>query len=450
MRKDKNNEKTISKRERLTQTPVPKLIITLAIPTIISMLVTGFYNMADTFFVGKISTQATAAVGLVFPVMAIIQAFGFFFGQGSGTFLSRMLGAGNTREANEMAITGFITSLVAGVICAAVGNIFAEPLAYAIGASDTTMADTMSYMRIILMGAPFMMGQFVLNNQLRFQGSAMYSMAGLMCGAVVNVLLDPLLILVLEMGTKGAAIATVAGQMVSFFVLDIGSSQGENIRLDLKNLRINTHYMLEILNGGLPSLFRQGLAATATLMLNHAATKYGGDAAVAGMSVATRVLMMMGSAMIGFGQGFQPVCSYNFGAGLKKRVKDGFFFCVKYGTAFLLVLSVLCFAFAPELIAVFRDDEAVIATGYVALRAQCLTMPLLAFTVMTNMMLQSSGLGLKASISASARSGIFFVPMILLLPALFGLTGVEFAQAAADALAFLLAVPLAFSELRKM
>ena len=450
MRKDKNNEKTISKRERLTQTPVPKLIITLAIPTIISMLVTGFYNMADTFFVGKISTQATAAVGLVFPVMAIIQAFGFFFGQGSGTFLSRMLGAGNTREANEMAITGFITSLVAGVICAAVGNIFAEPLAYAIGASDTTMADTMSYMRIILMGAPFMMGQFVLNNQLRFQGSAMYSMAGLMCGAVVNVLLDPLLILVLEMGTKGAAIATVAGQMVSFFVLDIGSSQGENIRLDLKNLRINTHYMLEILNGGLPSLFRQGLAATATLMLNHAATKYGGDAAVAGMSVATRVLMMMGSAMIGFGQGFQPVCSYNFGAGLKKRVKEGFFFCVKYGTAFLLVLSVLCFAFAPELIAVFRDDEAVIATGYVALRAQCLTMPLLAFTVMTNMMLQSSGLGLKSSISASARSGIFFVPMILLLPALFGLTGVEFAQAAADALAFLLAVPLAFSELRKM
>ncbi len=450
MRKDKNNEKTISKRERLTQTPVPKLIITLAIPTIISMLVTGFYNMADTFFVGKISTQATAAVGLVFPVMAMIQAFGFFFGQGSGTFLSRMLGAGNTREANEMAITGFITSLVAGVICAAVGNIFAEPLAYAIGASDTTMADTMSYMRIILMGAPFMMGQFVLNNQLRFQGSAMYSMAGLMCGAVVNVLLDPLLILVLNMGTKGAAIATVAGQMVSFFVLDIGSSQGENIRLDLKNLRMNTHYMLEILNGGLPSLFRQGLAATATLMLNHAATKYGGDAAVAGMSVATRVLMMMGSAMIGFGQGFQPVCSYNFGAGLKKRVKEGFFFCVKYGTAFLLVLSVLCFAFAPELIAVFRDDEAVIATGYVALRAQCLTMPLLAFTVMTNMMLQSSGLGLKASISASARSGIFFVPMILLLPALFGLAGVEFAQAAADALAFLLAVPLAFSELRKM
>ena len=446
----KINRSGSSKREQLTQTPVPKLIITLAIPTIISMLVTGFYNMADTFFVGRLSTQSTAAVGLVFPVMAMIQAFGFFFGQGSGTFLSRMLGAGKSREADEMAVSGFVMSLLAGVICALAGNLFAEPLAYAIGASDATMADTLSYMRIILLGAPFMMGQFVLNNQLRFQGSAMYSMAGLMCGAVVNVGLDPLLILACGMGTGGAAIATVAGQMVSFFVLAAGSMHGENIRLNFKNVRINSHYLFEILNGGLPSLFRQGLAAVATLMLNHAAKGYGGVAAVAGMSVATRILMMIASAMIGFGQGFQPVCSYNYGAGLTGRVKQGFLFCVKYGAIFLTVFSAIVYAFAPQFVGFIRDDADVVAIGKVALRAQCVTMPLLSFTTMTNMMLQSCGKGVKGSILASARSGIFFIPMILLLPTFFGLTGVEYAQAAADAMAFCLALPLAFSELKKM
>ena len=448
MKSDKDRQ--MSKREQLTQTPVPKLIITLAIPTIISMLVTGFYNMADTFFVGRVSTEATAAVGLVFPVMALIQAFGFFFGQGSGTFLSRMLGAGNSKEANEMAVSGFVVSLAAGVVCAIVGNVFADPLAVAIGASDTTMADTMDYMRIILIGAPFMMGQFVLNNQLRFQGSAMYSMAGLMCGAVVNVALDPLLILALDLGTAGAAIATVSGQVISFLVLMAGSRHGENIRLELKNIRINGHYLYEILNGGLPSLFRQGLAAVATLLLNHAAKSFGGAAAVAGMSVASRALMMIASAMIGFGQGFQPVCAYNYGAGLTGRVKEGFLFCVKYGAIFLTVFSAIMFVFAPEVIVFFRDDADVAAVGQVALRAQCVSMPLLSFTTMTNMMLQSSGKGLKASILASARSGIFFIPAILIMPLFMGVLGVEFAQAVADFCAFSLSIPLAYSELKKM
>ena len=437
------------RREMMTQTPVPKLICSLAVPTIISMLVTGFYNTADTYFVGQLSTQATAAVGLVFSVMAIIQALGFFCGHGSGNYLSRMLGAGNKKEADEMASTGFALALILGILVAVFGNIFARPIATGLGAGETTMADTLVYLRIILIGAPFTMGQFVINNQLRFQGSAVYAMIGLMCGAVINVGLDPLLIFVFDMGTAGAATATISGQIISFCVLLIGSSKGENIRLHISNVHINAHYLKEIINGGAPSLFRQGLAAVATLLLNHAASSLGGDAAIAGMSVTTRVLMMMASALIGFGQGFQPVCSYNYGAGLTKRVKEGFFFCIKYGTLFLLALSALCFAFAPEVIGWFRDDPDVIAVGTVALRAQCVTMPLLASSTMVNMMLQSCGKGFKASITAAARSGIFFVPMILILPALFGLTGVEFAQAAADVMAFCLAIPLAASELRK-
>ena len=315
----KNRNSTQNRYEYLTQTPVPKLISRLAVPTILSMLVTGIYNTADTFFVGRISTQATAAVGLVFSVMAVIQAMGFFCGQGSGTYLSRMLGAGKKQEANEVAATGFALALILGVIVAVLGNVFARPLGYALGAGETTIRDTLIYMRIILLGAPFMMAQFVVNNQLRFQGSAMYAMVGLLCGAAINIGLDPLLMFVFHMGVAGAAIATVSGQFISFVVLLIGSAQGDNIHLKISNVRLNRHYLKEIVNGGSPALARQGLAAIATLLLNQTAGQMGGDAAIAGMSVVTRVLMLLASALIGFGQGYQPVCGFNYGAGLYGR-----------------------------------------------------------------------------------------------------------------------------------
>ena len=295
-----------------------------------------------------------------------------------------------------------------------------------------------------------MTGQFVINNQLRFQGSAVYAMMGLLAGAIANIALDPLYIFVFDLGVSGAALATVSGQIISFIVLFIGSKQGVNIHIKFRNIRINGHYIFQIINGGIPSLFRQGLAALATIMLNKIAGEYGGDAAIAGMSVATRTLMLVSSALIGFGQGYQPVCSFNFGANLKKRVKEGYFFCLRYGTYFLIVVAALCFAFAPQIISWFRDDPDVIRIGAKALRFQSVSLPLMSGIVMTNMMLQSIGAGVKASISSSARSGIFFIPLLLLFSALFGLTGVESAQAAADVCAMILAVPFAYSELRKM
>ncbi|MCR5486947.1 MAG: MATE family efflux transporter [Lachnospiraceae bacterium] len=434
----------------LTVTPVPKLIVSLSIPTMVSMLVTGIYNSADTFFVGRISTQATAAVGLVFSVMALIQAFGFFCGQGSGTYLSRMLGAGDIQHAREMCATGFAVSLIIGVVIAAAGNLFAVPIAYALGSTETTLKDTLAYMRIILMGAPFMTGQFVLNNQLRYQGSAIYSMTGLLVGAALNIVLDPLLILYFKLGVMGAAIATVSGQAISFLVLLRGSRKGGNIRPEAGNVRINGYYIRQLINGGIPSLFRQGLAAVATLMLNHSAGHYGGDAAIAGMSVVTRALMLISSALIGFGQGYQPVASFNYGADKKGRVREGFFFCLKYGTAFLVLGAGFCIAFAPQIVAFFRDDPEVVRIGTTALRAQALALPLLAATILTNMLLQSIGQGKKASVTSAARSGIFFIPLIWILPRVFGLWGVEITQAAADVLSAALAIPIAASELRKM
>ena len=440
---------TEARRRLLTETPVPQLILKLAVPTILSMLVTALYNAADTFFVGRISTEATAAVGLCFSAMAVIQAFGFFCGQGSGNFLSRMLGAGRQKEAEEMAATGLALAFILGILTAALVNIFAEPLAYFLGALDTTVSDAATYLGIIAIGAPFMMGQFVLNNQLRYQGSAMYAMVGLMCGAVLNIGLDPLLIFVFDMGVAGAATATVCGQIISFVVLLIGSTRGANIRLKPANVRLNGFYLLNIINGGMPALFRQGLAAVATVLLNRACRVYG-DAAIAGMSVTTRVMMFVSSAMIGFGQGYQPLCAFNYGAGKKDRVREGYFFCVKWGTVFLIAMAVFCLIFAPQIIGFFRDDPAVIEVGKTALRWQAVALPGLASIVITNMMLQAIGKGVKASITSSSRSGLFFIPLILVLPRLFGLFGVEITQAAADALSIAVAIPLAASELRKM
>ena len=450
MRNNKTGSTNNSRYEYLTKTPVPTLISRLAVPTILSMLVTGIYNAADTFFVGRISTQATAAVGLVFSVMALIQAVGFFCGQGSGSYISRLLGAGRRQEADETAATGFALSLILGVAAAIAGNLFASPIALSLGAGSTTMHDTLVYMRIILIGAPFTMAQFVINNQLRFQGSAVYAMVGLLTGAVINIGLDPLLIFSFHMGVAGAAIATVSGQFISFLVLLIGSRQGDNIRISLSNVRLNAHYLKEIINAGTPALMRQGLAAIATLLLNHAAGSAGQDAAIAGMSVVTRVMMLLASAMIGFGQGYQPVCGFNYGAHLYDRVKEGYFFCVWYGTIFLAGASALCLGFAPQIIRFFRNDPDVISVGAVALRAQAISLPLMATIVITNMMLQACGKGLKASIVSAARNGIFFVPLILILPRLLGLFGVEITQAVSDVLSFVLAIPFAASELKKM
>ena len=445
----KLDPKTVARFRDMTETPVPKLIARLSVPTIISMLVTAIYNAADTFFVGRISTEATAAVGLAFSAMAVIQALGFFCGQGSGNYLARMLGAGKQEEAEQMAATGLALSFIIGCLVAAAAVLNIRRLAEFLGASGTTVDETVSYLRIIVLGAPFMMSQFVINNQLRYQGSAMYAMVGLLCGAILNIGLDPLLIFVFRLGVAGAALATVSGQIISFFVLFAGSMQGVNIRLRARNVRLNGHFLKEIVNGGIPALFRQGLAAVATVLLNRAAGVYG-DAAIAGMSVTTRVAMFVSSALIGFGQGYQPVCSFNYGAEKKERVREGFFFCVRWGTAFLTVMAVFCFAFAPRIIGFFRDDPEVIRVGTAALRWQAAALPLLATIVITNMMLQSIGKGMKASVTASARSGIFFIPLILILPRIFGLQGVEAAQAVADVLSVSVSIPLAASELNKM
>ena len=434
----------------MTKTPVHRLICILSIPTIICMMVKYLYNMADTFFVGRISTQATAAVGIVLSLMNIIQAIGFFCGHGSGNYVSRKLGAGELKEAEEMASTGFALAFVLGSLILLIGLAKLKWLSIALGATDTIIKDTQSYMRIILIGTPFMTSQLVLNNQLRFQGSAFYAMIGLVSGAILNIFLDPLFIFTLGLGVSGAALATVISQITSFFILFYGSTQGANIRIHFQNIKFNAHYLLQIANGGTPSLFRNSLISISGILLNYTAGAIAGDAAIAGMSVVNRVMLFANSALIGFGQGFQPVCSFNYGAKLYGRVKEGYKFCTFYGTLFLIGLAVICAFFSEEIVKFFRDDIEVILIGSVALRWQMFSMPLSAAIVISNMMLQSIGKGVRATITASARSGICFIPAILILSKFYGLLGVEAAQPVADVFAFILMIPLTFSVWKEM
>lgn len=438
------------KRKYLTEEKIPTLVLNMAVPSIISMLITSFYNMADTFFVGQIGTTATAAVGVIFPLMSIIQALGFTFGHGSGNYISRKLGQGEVEDAKKMAATGFVSALVAGAIFGLVGLIFLDGLVGILGATPTIAPYARQYAMYILIGTPFMASSLVLNNQLRFQGSAFFGMIGMGVGAVLNIALDPLFIFVLDMGVSGAALATILSQIVSFCLLLRGCTRGGNIAISLKNFSPNWARYKEIARGGTPSLFRQGLGSVATICLNFAAGIYG-DAAIAGMSIVTRVLQFANSAIIGLGQGFQPVCGFNYGAKLYGRVRKAFWFTVSLAFCVLLIGSIVGIAFAPQIIAIFRkEDLEVIKIGALSLRLQCIFLPLSAFVVGSNMMLQTIGKPVKASISAAARTGLFFVPAILILPQFFGLLGVQMSQAVADLCSFVLCVPLAGTTLLEM
>ena len=428
----------------LTAAPVHRVILTMAVPTIISMLVTSLYNMADTYFVGKINTQCTAAVGVSFSVMAIIQAIGFFFGHGSGNYISRKLGAQLAGDASRMAATGFFYSFGFGLVLAVVSHLFIDRLAVALGSTPTILPYAKTYLGIVLLGAPFMTSSFTMNNQMRFQGNALFAMIGIVSGAVLNVFLAPLLIFVFDMGIAGAATATLISQICSFCILLAMTNRRQNIHIRLRNFSFSRQLVKEIVAGGTPSLSRQGLGSLATVMLNVSAGAFG-DAAIAGMSIVGRSTYFVYSAIIGLGQGFQPLCGFCYGARLYSRVKEGYMYCVKLGTAFLAAVAVVGLVFAEQIVGEFRHDADVIAIGTPALRWQLVTFPLLATIIVSNMLLQTIRKPIRANLLAAARSGLFFIPLVVTLPHCFGIVGLEVSQTLADVCAFAITVPVAWS-----
>ena len=445
----------------LTTAPIPGLVGRLAVPTVISMLITSIYNMADTYFVGSLGTSAQGAVGVVFSLMAIIQALGFTFGNGSGNYVSRLLGQQRREEAETVAATGFFSGVMVGLALTVGGLLFLDPLVGLLGATDTVLPYAREYARYILIGAPWMVGAFVLNNLLRFEGSATYAMMGITAGGILNMLLDPffifptrqwygLTIFGLDMGVGGAALATIISQAVSFLILLFNSGRGGTLPIRIRRFAPGQGRLWVIIKGGLPSMYRQGLASVASILLNWAAKPYL-DAAQAAMAIVSKVTMFAGSAMIGFGQGFQPVCGFNYGAGLYDRVRKGFWFCVRVGTLVMAAIALGGVLAAPWVVGAFqKNDPEVVRMGVFALRLHLSTLPLTAYIIINNMMLQTVGENVRASVLALARQGLFFVPFILLLPIAMGFSGVAAAQPVADVCSFLLAIPLSAGFLRKM
>ena len=435
----------------MTETPVPRLIWRLAIPTIISMLVSSIYNTADTFFVSQLGTSATGAVGVVFSVMAIIQAIGFTIGMGAGNILSRQLGAKEDEAATITASTGFAFALVLSLLLSIFGIAFQKDLMRLLGATETILPYAEAYAEYIFLGCPVMCLSFVMNNYLRAEGKAMYGMIGITIGGVLNIFLDPIFIFTLGFGTAGAAMATALSQLISFCILLSFFLRGKSsVRISLMKVSKDIKLYLKIVLIGLPTLMRQGLASIASVALNVAAAAFG-DAAVAAMSITGRIMMFAFSTMLGFGQGFQPVSSFNYGAKRFDRVRLATKYTAFVGTILMLCVSALCIILAPAIMKAFRkDDLEVIAIGVYALRAQALLLPLTGIVTATNMGLQSTGNAVPATVLAMARQGIFFIPLILILPGFAGLKGVALSQPISDGLTFIIALFFFASFLRML
>ena len=436
-----------NRAQMMLEAPLTQIIPRLAIPTIISMLITAVYSMADTYFVSQISTEASAAVGVVFSAMSIFQAVAFMIGMGSGTNLSRALGRGDTEATKTYVACGFFITLILGTGILIAGRLNIHGLVRFLGATPEIEPDAIAYATYIFYAAPFMMCSFAMNNLLRFQGMAMYSMVGISTGGILNIFLDPLFIFGFGLGTAGAAIATAVSQLVSFLILLFMCNTRENtISISLSSFKPTPRVIGSILYNGVPSLGRQGIASVATILINRMAATISADpavvsAAIASISIVNRFVMFINSAVIGFGQGFQPVCGFCFGAGRYDRVREAYFFCVKVATVILLVLAGIAMIFSSSIIRFFRaDDPRVIEIGTLTLRLQLLTLPLWGTYVMSNMCTQSIGYGFTSTLVSSARQGIFLIPTVLILPRLFGLFGLQISQPVSDVLAFVFAL----------
>ena len=448
-------QKRQAKYEQMTGTPVPKLVLRLAVPTIISMSVSAMYNLVDSYFVGHISTGATAAVGVAFAYQAFIQAIGFFFGSGSGNYLSRALGARDIRGAEKMAATGFFTSLILAIIVAVAGMTALTPMARLLGATDEVLPYAEDYLRYLFLATPFLVSQMSLNNQLRMQGNAFFAMIGVASGAILNVILDPIFIFRMDMGVAGASLATAVSQFVSWCMLLWGTSFQGNVHIHLRNFAPSAERYSEIGAVGLPSLMRQSLGCISTICLNWAAAKYavpGCEAStIAAFSVVSRVMLCAMSVILGFGQGFQPVCGFNWGAGKYGRVREAYIFTMKTSTTVIILMSVFGYIFAPQVIAFFRsEDPELIRIGTTVLRWQCVAFPFVGVTSPTNMLLQNIRRTVKATLMSASRQGIFFYPALLIAPHLWGLSGLQATMAISDTCTFILSLPFCIGIIREL
>ena len=440
------------RREEMLTAPVEKLICRMALPTILGMLVTAVYSMTDTFFIGLLkNTTLTAAVGIDFYFMSLVQAVGFLFGYGSGNYIARCIGKDDEENAGRMAATGFVFAAFAGILIMGAGYLFLPELVAILGGSASTELNeaTREMLLVFLTGVPGMTGALCLYNQLRLEGNVSRAILGMGTGMLLNMVLDPIFILGIDMGVSGAALATVIGQYVGLIVLWFISFRGDCIPVRPANCVMKKEILKELFCGGSPNFLRQSITTISGIILNHVAGFYG-DTAIAAFTVANRILAMLTAGVIGFGQGYQSVCAVNFGAGERKRVERGFYFCVFVSTIVLTTLAIGAVIFAPGLFFLFAKEKAVCMVGTKILRWECVALPFMGYTTIAGMFLQNVGQFGKAATVTSLRQGILFIPLLLILPVFMGIDGVIAAQPVADLLAFPIAVIIGEKQMKRL
>lgn len=443
-----SNEKEIKQYEKMILTPSGRLIVSLAVPTIISMLISMIYNLADSYFVGKLGTSASAAVGIVFSVQAVFQAIGFMFGHGSGTVISRKLSECKENEADKCLTTAFLSAIAFGAILMLIGLAFVTPFMRLLGSTETILPYSRKYAYYILISGPALAASCVLNNVMRYEGKAFFAMIGLVSGGVLNMIGDPILMFGFDMGIDGAGLSTAISQYVSLFILIFMFVSGKTIsKVRLRSFSFEE--IKHIIPNGMPSLLRQILNSVATMTLNRCSMPYG-DAAIAAMTIAGRVMMFIVSVLMGTGQGFQPVSAFNYGAKKYKRVKKSFIFTWCLGTVLMLVSGTAGFVFAKQIIAIFRNDSEVIKYGIPALRFMCIGTLFAPIGMISNMMFQSIGKSKTASFLAFMRNGIFYIPVLAILPIFIGFRGIQSAQMISDIITACASLPFTLKFFREL
>ncbi len=442
MTKVKNTVTPEAEYKRMTERSVTRLVISLSLPTLFSQMITSIYNMADTFFVTSLGDSAVGAVGIVYALQSIIQAVGFGLAMGAGSLVSRKLGEKDNQSANKYAACAFFSGLFFGLVLMLAGFINLDGVLRVFGSTETILPYAREYAFIILLAAPIMCTQFVLNNILRSEGKATFSMIGLMSGGLINIILDPIFIFKMNMGVAGAALATVISQCVSFCILLSFYLTGKSIvKLSPRNISRRAYDYVLIFKTGLPTVFRQGLGSLATTLLNVQVKVYG-DAAIAAVGIANKVYMLLRGAVIGIGHGFQPVAGYNYGAGKHDRVKKAFWVSTALGSAVSVAAALAMLLFSEQIIGLFNPEtQEALQIGARMLIYIGLALPFLGYSTFVNQLYQSLGFVKGATVLASCRQGIFFVPLIFILPMLFGLDGILMTQPLSDLCTFLVSVP---------
>lgn len=437
-------------RRLMLETPMRKLIPSMAAPTVIAMFISSVYSLTDVWFVSSLGIEAMGAIGINVTIDNIIMMAGSFLALGANSYIARLLGADNNKKAANVLSTAFFTAIMMGGLVLILGFSFMDSMVRLFGATETIAPYAIDYAGFVLLSAPFMAANFVLNQCLRSEGSPVLSMTGMVSGALVNIILDYVFIMIFGWGIKGASAATAISKLVSFSILVSPYLRGRSIlNLSIRNIRYSRDIVSEVCKMGCPSLFRLAASTFAAIITNRIAGSFS-DAALAAISLTNRIMMFMMSLALGFGQGFQPVAGFNWGAKRYDRVLKGFWFSAKSSILVMLVLSSVMFAFAPQVITLFDQNGSadMVRIASLALRLQSATLPIVAWAIIVNMCFAGIGRALSSSILSLSRQFICLMPVLFILPPLFGDTGLAASQATADILTFAISTPLMIGTLR--